>query len=91
MHQRASRDIFILQNNYVLPKFREVLMHEQITALGWAWHGYTCKCEGGGKLYIKGGYKLKHYPNGTFWFGIKNRAIARGNESTLIETINKFN
>lgn len=62
-------------------------MHEQITNLGWAWHGY-CHCTMRGKIYYKNGYKLYHYyENKRFWFGIKNRKIQEGTEDKLIETI----
>lgn len=65
-------------------------MHEQITALGWAWHGNTCKCEPKGRLYLKGIYKLKNFDNGTFKLTIKNRIVAADSANVLIETIKQL-
>lgn len=65
-------------------------MHEQIINLGWAWHGYTCKCEASGRLYKKGIYKLKYFDNKTFKLTIRNKVIASDVEQYLIGVISQY-
>lgn len=65
-------------------------MHEQITALGWAWHGY-CKCASTGKVYKKGQFTLKYFENRRYFeLRLRNRVVSKGADEILISQINHY-
>jgi len=65
-------------------------MHDQITAMGWAWHG-SCNCTKKGNLYKKNGLNLKHFYVSEIWeLRKKNRVIAKGDNSNLLSKLREY-
>ena len=65
-------------------------MHDQITALGWAWHG-SCNCSKKGNLYKKNGLTLKHFYVSERWeLRRRNRVLAMGTNHDLLSKIQAY-